>query len=150
MSGTLDQAVAPSEADAQLADESARFLSRYQDKDLKLMIAANGDPEQAVVLPASAVRLLVRILAEMAEGNAVTLIPIHAELTTQQAAQLLGVSRPFLIKQLESGDVPFRKVGSHRRIPFSALMEYKRKVDKRRADALAALAEQAQKLNMGY
>jgi excisionase family DNA binding protein len=146
----LDEAVAPSEADAQLAGESARSLSPYQSENLTVHIVSNGTPEQSVVLPASAVRLLVRILNEMADGNAVTLIPIHADLTTQQAAQLLGVSRPFLIKLLETGELPFRKVGTHRRVTFSDLLDYKRKVDGERANALSALAEQAQELNMGY
>jgi excisionase family DNA binding protein len=150
MAAALDEAVKPSEAEAQLAQASARSLSPYQSEDLRLTIPANGTPEQTVVLPASAVRLLVRILSEMAEGNAVTLIPIHAELTTQQAAQLLGVSRPFLIKLLESGELPFRKVGTHRRITFHDLLDYKRKTDGERAKALDALAEQAQDLNMGY
>jgi len=139
MAATLDEAVAPSEAETQLAQESARSLSPYQSSNLRLTIPANGVPEQSITLPASAVRLLVRILSEMAEGNAVTLIPIHAELTTQQASQLLGVSRPFLIKLLEAGELKFRKVGTHRRITFSDLMEYKRKTDADRAKALDEL-----------
>jgi excisionase family DNA binding protein len=103
-----------------------------------------------VVLPAAAVRLLFELLATMAEGHAVTLIPVHAELTTQQAADLLGVSRPFLVKELESGRLAHRKVGTHRRVLFRDLMVYKRAHEATRVEALGELAGQAQDLDLGY
>jgi len=145
---TLREPVVPTEAEARLASESGRRLSRYAQRDLKLQIA--GKHGQTIKLPASAVRLLVRLLSEMAAGNAVTLVPIHAELTTQQAAKALGVSRPFLVKLLDEGSIPSRKVGTHRRVLLRDLMAYRQKTDQNRLKALDELAAQAQELRMGY
>ena len=145
---TLREPVAPTKAEVRLAGESGRRLARYAQRDLKLQIA--GKHGEAITLPASAVRLLVRLLSEMAAGNAVALVPIHAELTTQQAADALGVSRPFLVKLLDEGEIPSRKVGTHRRVLFSDLMTFRQKNDRRRLKALDELAAQAQELEMGY
>jgi excisionase family DNA binding protein len=86
----------------------------------------------------------------MAKGNAVTLIPVHAELTTQQAAKILNVSRPFLIEQLEKSVIPYRKVGTHRRVMFKDLMEYKQTMDHNRLNALEELSAIDQELGLGY
>jgi excisionase family DNA binding protein len=145
--------VTPNEDDARLAHESSRRLAHLLGKrraDFRLRIQADDGSEEAVAIPASALRLLTEILTEMAKGNAVTLIPIHAELTTQQAADILNVSRPFLIRLIEEGKIPFRKVGTHRRVRFHDLMEYKRNIDQDRLKVLEELSAQAQKLNLGY
>lgn len=140
--------VAPSEHESRLARESSRRLSPYMRQDLRVRITDDNGVE--VQLPAAAVELLVHLLAQMAEGNAVTLIPIHAEMTTQQAADLLGVSRPFLVKLLEERQIPYRKVGTHRRVLFSDLMRHKEQMDAGRHAVLDELAKQAQELDMGY
>jgi len=144
---TMPEPVTPTVDDARLAKTSSRRLAPFLNRNLLVRLV---DSEEAVELPAAAVRLLVDLLSAMAEGNAVTLIPIHAELTTQQAADLLGVSRPFLVKQLEEDTIPYRKVGTHRRVLFSDLMAYKREMDRKRLGALDELAAQAQELDMGY
>ena len=137
----------PSEADALLARESVRTLGPLATKPLRIQLEGSN---QIVELPVGAVRMLVDLLAEMAAGHAVTIIPIHAELTTQQSADLLGVSRPFLIEQLEKKAIPFRKVGSHRRIRFGDLQAYKLHMDAERTKALDELAAEAQRLKLGY
>lgn len=128
----------PSETEAILAKETSRVLaSRLQDADpMELRIVDHDASEETLKLPAPAVRLLLRILEEMAQGNAVTLIPVHAELTTQEAADILNISRPSLIQLLDAKKIEFRRVGTHRRIRFEALMTYKRKAVAERQAAI--------------
>jgi excisionase family DNA binding protein len=153
VASNLPETVAPSAADTRLAEESSHRLIQLLGKrrrKLSISIQADDEIDETVAIPASAMRLLADILAEMAQGNAVTLMPVHAELTTQQAAELLNVSRPFLIRLIEEGKIPFRKVGTHRRIRFDDLMGYKRNIDQNRLKALEELAAEAQKHGMGY
>ena len=97
-----------------------------------------------------AFRLLNDILAEMAKGRGVTLLPVRPELTTQQAADLLNVSRPYLIGLLEQGKIPFRLVGQHRRVRLDDLMAYRQKDDEARRRIADELTADAQELGMGY
>lgn len=140
-------AVVPTEADASLAKEASRILAPLvQGNELRVHLDGGRD----LVLPRSAARLLVHLLTEMADGNPVTLIPVHAVMTTQEAADFLNVSRPFLIGLLEDGVIPHHKVGTHRRIRFQDVKDYKDRIDTARAQTLDELAAQSQELGMGY
>lgn len=107
-----------------------------------------GPQGESVYLPESVATLLARLVHELARGNAVTVVPIHAELTTQQAADLLNVSRPHLVKLLENGQIPFHRVGTHRRVFFRDLMEYKRQRSEKRREALAQMTQDAQEMGL--
>ncbi len=150
---TLPETVTPSPADTQLAQESSRKLAKLlggRKKKVRFHVRPDGEPEEAIAIPMSAFRLLADILTEMARGNAVTLIPVHAELTTQQAADVLNVSRPYLIELLEKGAIPHRKVGTHRRVLFQDVMAYKNRTDQARLKALEELSVLDQELGLGY
>jgi excisionase family DNA binding protein len=146
--------VSPSRDDEELAMASSRsiakIVSNESDSPLVLRVSTHGGDETVVSVPATAFKLLGLILNEMAKGNAIALFPVHAELTTQQAAELLGVSRPFIVEQLEKGNIPYRKVGTHRRVLFQDLMDYKRSMDHKRLESLDELAAEAQRLDLGY
>jgi len=144
--------VVPTDEDAQLAEKSSRLLSvidAKSRKSLSLRIKTDGN-EEAIPIPASLFRMLMDILTNMAKGNAVTFVPLHAELTTKQAADLLNVSRPHVIQLIETNKLPHRKVGTHRRILFSDLMAYKRQMYENRLKTLEELTKLDQELNMGY
>jgi len=136
-----------------LARESGRALSAYlqmRSESQQIDIFDERGAAHPVCVPMSALRLLVDVLTEIGEGNAVSIIPVHAELTTQEAADVLNVSRPHLVKLLESKEIPFHKTGTHRRVRYQDVIAYKERIDGERRKALDALAAQAQELGMGY
>jgi excisionase family DNA binding protein len=133
--------IIPSEDDVKLARETRKILAPRLSSNSPLDLRAiNPLKEPSIKIPAQAARLLVQILDEMSRGNAVKLIPVHAELTTQEAADLLNVSRPTLIRLLNEGKIEFHKVGTHRRVPFKSALAYKRQIDAERKAVLAELA----------
>ena len=147
------ETVAPSEADVLLARESSCRLATHQlgkRSSICIQLLTDGEEPETVPVPPSAVRMLLNLLVEMSQGNSVTLIPTHAEMTTQQAADLLSVSRPYLVKLLDDGKIPCRTVGKYRRVRFDDLMAYKRKDDEARAKVLDQLTSEAQERGMGY
>ncbi|UZE19382.1 helix-turn-helix domain-containing protein [Pseudomonas sp. B21-054] len=149
----LTRAVLPDEREIAVAVESSRqiaaFLSAKQETQ-RIELVDGEQQRQVVELPIYAIRLLGEILSELALGNTVKVVPIHAELTTQEGADLLNVSRPHLVKLLDEGVMPHTKTGRHRRIKFADLMEYKNRREQDSHAILDELAAQAQELGMGY
>lgn len=141
----------PTEETTREATEALRAFSSFREKPpTQVEVIAEGDGSASVTVPVEAFELLVQVLAHLANGHAVTVMPVKAELTTQQAADLLNVSRPYLIKLLDRGELPFRKVGTHRRVLLKEVVTYKRADDARRREAADALAAEAQALDLGY
>jgi excisionase family DNA binding protein len=138
----------PGDVDVEIAERAARrirdYLMSHPDDDLLEVLGETGE-DDALVIPRATAIMFAQILDLLGQGRGVQIIPKEAELTTQQAAAMLNVSRPYLIGLLESRKIPFRKVGTHRRITFEALMEYKRQDDLERraaADDLTKLSEE--------
>jgi len=151
MNEIMQRQLPPTVEDAARARISSQLLARYTTTDRPLrMQVTDAEQEQAIELPAGAVALLVDILDTMAAGRGITLISENVELTTVQAADVLNVSRPFLIKLLEEGRIPHRKVGKHRRIRQEDVLAYKTAIDREREAILDALVAEAQEMNMGY
>ena len=144
-----NEIITPTKADSALAKKTSEKLSAHLGQADKLRLEMKvGKTTEELVLPPSVVRVLVRLLNEMGQGNAVTLTPLRAELTTQQAADLLNVSRPHLVKLLDEGAMPSRKVGSHRRVLLEDLLAYKRDFLAKRHAALDELQALSQELKL--
>ncbi len=132
----------PGPTDAELAASALRGLDAALDADTPVRLSL-GEPGGEVEVPRSVLAALAHVLDSFAHGEGVTLVPAHAELTTQQAADALNVSRPFLIGLLDAGQIAYRTVGTHRRVKAASLVRYLREDDARRvvvADELAAEA----------
>ena len=119
-------------------------------KTALLEVSYSASDHTSIPLPNAVLPLLQRILEEFASGHNVTVLSTETALTTQQTADLLSVSRPHLVKLLESGDLPFHKVGTHRRVKLADALEYQRLEDAARLEVLAELTREAQELGLGY
>lgn len=134
---SLESVIQPEEADA--IAKLAQILS-LETSQIKLV----GNNGEEVLIPESVSSVLRQVVRAMADGKTITLIPHNCELTTQEAADILNVSRPFLIKLLEEEQIPYIKVGKHRRIRYEDLMKYKEKRDENRGKALDELIQMSQ------
>lgn len=142
------------EREAELAKAAQRCIMAALDhsKAHRIVLVDEGNSSRAPVieLPPKALRFVADLLGAMAQRQPVSLIPQKHELTTQEAAAFLNVSRPFVVKQLEEGKLPYRKVGRHRRVEFEQLVKYQDSLRRDTDSALQELADQAQTLKLGY
>lgn len=145
-------ATTPGENEATIARDALvrvkEFLQRHPGSEHELVLLTVQEDAERLALPRSAVELVARILAHMAAGQSVSVVPLNAELTTQQAADMLNVSRPFLIGLLDAGEIEYRLVGTHRRIKASSLISYQRRDDARRRGAADELTSLSQELGL--
>jgi excisionase family DNA binding protein len=138
----------PSDQDAVLAWAVTCALAGAGDTALRVQVAAAGREVTTFDLPPSVMRLLVDILKETAAGHAVSVVPLEAEITTQQAADLLNVSRPYLVRMIEKGTLPARLVGNQRRLPLKDVLAYKADNRAKRLKTLEDLAALDQELGL--
>jgi len=145
--GSLSERLPTAEEIEKARQASAAFARLIgAGKALSLTMKQGAKSEAAVELPLAVGKIVFDLLMLISKGEAVTLVPVGAELTTQEAADLLNVSRPFLVKLLSAGDVPFHKVGAHRRILAEDVFAYKRKRDAARKEKLDELARLGQEI----
>ena len=142
------------EREAEMAKTAQRCIMAALDhsKAHRITLVDRRSKNQAPVLelPPKALRFFADLLGAMSQRQPVSLIPQKHELTTQEAAAFLNVSRPFVVKQLEDGKIPYRKVGRHRRVEFEQLVKYQESLRRDTDSALQDLADQAQALKQGY
>lgn len=124
-----------------------RKIDSMLESSTRVSMLIGPDGEQ-IVLPPSLFMVLKRIVSHLARGRAVTIIPINKEVTTQEAADILNVSRPYLIKLLEEGKIPYMTVGTHRRVSLHDLLEYRQRLDVERRHKLAELTQLSQDLGL--
>lgn len=149
MNSTLDKVSLPAREEIDIAIRSQKALAEHlvtKFETQKISIQDAQDVAHQIELPTSALRLLLSILGELATGNAVQVVPVQAELTTQEAANILNVSRPHMVKLLEDGELPFHKTGRHRRIFFADLMKFKEMRKRESIQAMHELTELYQEL----
>lgn len=149
MAGNAISSIRPGDVDVAVAARAARrirdYLANHPEDDLVNVLGETG--EDALVVPRPAVAMLAQVLSLLAKGQGVQIMPARAMITTQQAADTLNVSRPYLIKLLEAQEIPYQMVGTHRRIAFADLLDYKRRDDQRRRAVLDQLAELSEELD---
>jgi excisionase family DNA binding protein len=144
----VDEPFVATDEEAVIAREAAEKLQLLAETKTDIKIRPVESADIVVPLPARAVVLIVQFLTAMATQKPVSVIPHSAELTTQQAADFLNVSRPYLVGLIDRGEVPHRMVGTHRRVLVSDLYNYKKKSDTSRRQAIKKMVAEAQKLNL--
>ncbi len=150
MPRTHNEPTIPTAEEAILAQKVSRALEQHPgEQTLSLVVpAAGGHEEQTLVLPPGAAHLLAEILKLIAEGSGVSVIPVEQEITTQEAANLLCVSRPYLVGLIEKGELPARKVGNQRRLPLKDVLAYREATKAKRFAALDELSALDQEMGL--
>lgn len=142
----LDNLHEPTPEEVRAAGQAARALAGAREPHIT--VTEEGREAEPLPIPSTLFKTIIRVLAEIGNGNAIAVVPVQAELTTQQAADLLNVSRPHLVKLLKEEVLPFHMAGTHRRLRARDVLNYKAKIDHRREEALSAIAALDEELGL--
>ena len=149
---TPNEAITPNDQDTRIARASsealAPLLAENAASEAHIRFCTEGQQGVEITLPHSAVRILFSALQEMAKGHSVTLLPVDTELTTNQAAELMRVSRPSLIKMLDERKLPYRKIGAHRRVRYEDVLRYLETERARRKEIMEELVAETESLGL--
>ncbi|WP_298771277.1 helix-turn-helix domain-containing protein [uncultured Shewanella sp.] len=143
----------PSAEEIALAKLSSREMSailQMNNEAQAINLMTKDGQSHVVTLPSSAMKLMIEILTQLGQGNSVSITPIHAELTTQEGADLLNMSRPTFIKLLDSNIIAHTRKGNRRKVAFGDVQSYKESLEKKRLESLNELSSLDQELGMGY
>ena len=146
---TLDRINKPSKIEQKVALKSyaalVAALTHIKETETEIEIEETQDK---IVIPSRALQLLGDILKAMSEGKPISIVPVATEVTTQKAAEILGCSRPHLVKLLEEGEMEFVKVGKHRRIMFEDIIKYKQKMKEQQKKHIIDIMNQDEELGL--
>jgi len=145
---TSGAALPPTTVEIEAAKDINRRLADTIEGGEPISLRLGGGDDEGIMLPPAAVRILQQLFEELGRGHAVTLVPVDTELTTQQAAELLLISRPSLIHLLDQGELPYRRIGTHRRLLLADVLAFKQANAIRRRQVLDELAEHDQALGL--
>lgn len=143
----------PSAAEVELAKLGRRQLSaaiEASGEAQRINVIDRSGKAHEIMIPSSALNMMIEVLTQLSQGNSVRITPVHVELTTQEGADMLNMSRPTFIKLLDSNEIPFSHSGNRRKVSYADIMEYKSRQQTNRLAALEELSASDQDLDMGY
>ena len=146
---TFNNVNKPSKDEQKIAIESydalASVIEQLKSENPEIEIE---ETSERIKIPLSALKILGEILKAMSKGKPFSLVPVATEVTTQKAAEILGCSRPHLVKLLEEGDIEYTKVGKHRRIKFEDVMNYKKELKQRQKKHIIDMMKSDEELGL--
>lgn len=142
--------LSPAEKDLARAAQRCIMAALDHSRAASLMLTTDTGEQPCVEVPPAALKVIGQLLGAMSQGQSIALMPMERELTTVEAAHFLNVSRPFVIKAMEAGRLPYRKVGTHRRVTLKHLLDYERQMREQQEQALDRLADNARELGLDY
>jgi excisionase family DNA binding protein len=142
--------LSPAEKDLARAAQRCIMAALDHSRAASILLTTDTGEQPRVEVPPAALRVIGQLLGAMSQGQSIALMPMERELTTVEAAHYLNVSRPFVIKEMEAGRLPFRKVGTHRRVTLKHLLDYERQMRAQQQQALDRLSDNARELSLDY